>query len=85
MCREVGQVPAIAQVPLLIIYRLTVRAWIVRAGALGERDEWPLTTGVAGGAFIAHAGQSQGRIAATRLNSGQRTALWGLVTLSSLA
>jgi len=29
-----------------------VRAWIVRAGVLGERDEWALDNGLAGGGFI---------------------------------
>jgi len=28
-----------------------VRAWIVRAGVLGERDEWALKNGLAGGGF----------------------------------
>jgi restriction system protein len=34
-----------------MIYRLTVKAWIIRSGAMGERDEWALTNGLAGGGF----------------------------------
>ena len=28
-----------------------MKAWIIRSGVLGERDEWALTNGLAGGGF----------------------------------
>lgn len=34
-----------------VAYGLTVRAWIIRSGVLGERDEWALGNGLAGGGF----------------------------------
>jgi len=34
-----------------MIYGRSVKAWIIRAGALGERDEWALANGLAGGGF----------------------------------
>ena len=33
-------------------YSCCMRAWIVRAGKGGEREEWALTNGIAGGGFI---------------------------------
>jgi restriction system protein len=34
-----------------MIYPQTVKAWIIRSGVLGERDDWALTSGLAGGGF----------------------------------
>lgn len=34
-----------------MIYGRSVKAWIIRAGAHGERDEWALGNGLAGGGF----------------------------------